>query len=303
MPLLYFIDGYIMKSFKTICPSCHGDNFYITPNNGMGYCFDPSCHYMEKENKGYSKKRIRSDNVAEIRDYYSIAARYYHSSLDTKALNFLYARGFNDHTIQDRLIGYCPTGTSPIYRDPIAKEAGLADMRHNAFLADRIVFPYFKNRGTIIDIRGRAIDPEEEIKYKSPFNDSCYRGATYPYNHDLRDNKVVLISEGEIKADIATQIGFNCLALPGMGSWRNSLIQEDQQFIIVFDSQLDMRGVNAAIKKAAKHLDDPLIATLPLLGKNKMDVDTFILARGETMFADIINQAITYSVWESLQTW
>lgn len=269
----------------------------------MGYCFDPSCHYMEKENKGYSKKRVRSDNVAGIRDYYSIVAKYYHSSLDTRAVNFLYSRGFNDHIIQDRLIGYCPTGTSPIYRDSIAKEAGLADMHHNAFLADRIVFPYFKDKETIIDIRGRAINPGEEIKYKSPFNDSYYRGATYPYNHDLKDSPRVIITEGEIKADLACQIGFPCMALPGMGSWRNSLIQENQQFIILFDTQVNQREVIAAIRKAVKHLEDPFIATLPLMGAKKIDIDAFILRYGKDMFSNIIDMALPYKVWESLQRW
>jgi len=290
-----------MKGYKTTCPVCGGNNYWYTPNNDMGHCFSPSCKYTEIHGKHAIKKRVRSDSVIEIRDYYKLAAMYYHSSLDTRAISFLHERGFTDSTIQDRQIGYVPPGKSPMYKDPIAKEAGLADAKNSAFLADRVVFPYFKNKDTIIDIRGRAIDQNEEIKYKSPFNDSYYRGAIYPYNYDLRNNARIIITEGEIKADIACQIGFPCLALPGMGSWRHGFIQEDQEIVILFDTQENQREVIAAIRTIAKHIDNPFIATLPLLGKKKIDIDTFILRYGKDIFAGIINTAIPYTTWNTLQ--
>lgn len=293
-----------MRSYKTNCPRCNRHTFYVTPWNETGYCFSPSCHYLERNNTFAPKKRIRSDNVHEIREFYTMAAKYYHSCLTKESLQFLYKRGFNDDTIKDRMIGYVPCGRSPIYRDSIAKEAGLGTRENGAFLGGRVAFPYFKTKYTIIDIRGRSIDPNEDIKYKSPFQDSFYRGAVYPYNYDLRDNARIILTEGEIKADIAFQIGFPCMALPGMGVWRSGLVQEDgQQFIILFDTQENQKEVIAAIRKVVKHLDDPLIATLPLLGGKKIDIDVFILQYGKEIFTSVIDSAIPYTKWDRLQAY
>ena len=95
------------RSYKTECPKCGKDNFYVTPRNGMGYCFSPTCHYVERDGKAYTgKERVRSDNVDEIRALYYTAAHYYHSALNTQARNFLHARGFTDETIK-RLLTAC----------------------------------------------------------------------------------------------------------------------------------------------------------------------------------------------------
>ncbi len=293
-----------MKSYKAICPSCGDDNLYVTPNNGMAYCFNPSCHYTEFNGKATIKKRVRSDFVPEIRGLYKELTTYYHSCIDNKARTFLYLRGFNDSTIQNLSIGYCPHGKLPIYRDPIAREAGLVDKHGNAFLGGRIVFPYFKDAETVTDIRGRTIE-DDDVKYKSPFNDAVYRGAIFPYNYHLHTGKRIILTEGEIKAGIAYQYGFPTLALPGISSWRTGLLQEDdQEYIIVFDNESKpnvQREVILAIRKAAQYLIDPKIAVLPLMGKKKTEIDTFINEHGPHVFKGIIDNALNYKQWDELQ--
>ncbi len=295
------------KSFKTTCPKCGGNNFYVTPYNQMGYCFSPECHYTERNGKSLShQQRIRSDNVNEIRAFYTSAANYYHSSLTPEATAFLYNRGFNDTTIQSLKIGYCPPGKSPLYKSPIAKEAGLATMDNSAFLANRITFPYFKDISTVTDIRGRTIDPNEELKYKSPFGDVYFRGAIYPYNWHLRNEKRIVLTEGEIKADISYQEGIPTMALPGIGTWRKGLVQDDdQEFIIVFDNESKphvQREVIAAIRKVYKELVRAKIAVLPLLGDMKAEIDTFIRKHGGALYRSILDNALDYNTWNSLQT-
>ncbi len=295
------------KSFKTTCPSCGHESFYVTPQNGMGHCFRSECWLTEFNGNAKRKDRVRSDNVQEIRAVYKELAWYYHSSLDTKARSYLHGRGFTDKTIEELQIGYCPIGTLPIYRDPIAREAGIATMKSEAFLGDRITFPYFKDKNTVTDIRGRAIDPNEELKYKSPFGDVIFRGAIYPYNYHLRNNTHIILAEAEIKADIAYQLGYAAMGLPGIGSWRPGFIQEDRQRVtIVFDNESNpdtQRNVIHAVRKVAGELIKPYIAVLPIFdGEKKAEIDTFVNKHGGELFASVIDNALDYRTWNSLQT-
>lgn len=271
----------------------------------MGYCFRPTCHYTEFNGKVNRKQRIRSDNVAEIRKIYKELTWYYHSCLDDTVRLYLHQRGFTDKTIEELQIGFCPSGTMPIYRDPIAIEAGIATMKYEAFLANRITFPYFKTTDVITDIRGRAIDPHAELKYKSPFGDVVFRGAIYPYNYHLRNNKHILLAEAEIKADIAYQLGYAAMGIPGIGSWRSGFVQEDNQRVtIVFDNESNpdtQRDVVAAVRKIAGELIKPYIAVLPIFsGEKKAEIDTFILKHGGELFSSIIDNALDYKTWNSL---
>jgi DNA primase len=295
-----------MQSYKTTCPSCGKESFYVTPHNGMAHCFRPTCKLTQFNGESKGRVRVRSDNVPEIRAIYKELAWYYHSSLDSNARTYLHNRGFTDKTIDELQIGYCPNGTLPIYRDPIAKEAGLATAKNEAFLGDRITFPYFKSKDVITDIRGRAIDPTEELKYKSPFGDVIFRGAIYPYNYHLHNHKRIIIAEAEIKADIAYQLGYATMGLPGIGSWRSGFVQEDnQEIIIMFDNESNpdtQRDVIAAIRKVAGNIIKPKIAVLPIFeGEKKAEIDTFINKHGGTLFKSIIDNALEYKVWNSLQ--
>lgn len=295
------------NSYKTTCPMCGHESLYVTPNNGMAHCFRPVCKHTEFNGNMARKERVRSDNVNEIRAIYKELAWYYHSSLDKRARTYLHKRGFTDKTIEELQIGYAPEGKLPLYRDPMAKEAGLATMKDEAFLGDRITFPYFKDANTITDIRGRAIDPNVELKYKSPFGDVIFRGAIYPYNYHLRESKHIIIAEAEIKADIAYQLGYAAMGLPGIGSWRTGFVQgERQQVTIVFDNESNpetQRSVIAAVRKVAGELIKPRIAVLPIIGGEiKAEIDTFVNKYGGALFASVIDNALDYPTWNSLQT-
>jgi len=294
-------------SYKTTCPSCGHISLYVTPHNGMGHCFRPVCKHTEFNGSVARKERVRSDNVPEIRQIYKEAAWYYHSSLDEKARAYLHQRGFTDKTIEELQIGYAPVGMLPLYRDPIAKEAGIATTKHEAFLGDRITFPYFKDANTITDIRGRAIDPNEELKYKSPFGDVIFRGAIYPYNYHLNASQHIIIAEAEIKADIAYQLGYAAMGLPGIGSWRPGFVQNEKQRVtIVFDNESNpetQRSVIAAVRKVAGELIKPYIAVLPIFdGEKKAEIDTFVNKYGGALFSSVIDNALTFKEWNRLQT-
>jgi DNA primase len=290
-----------MSGYKELCNECGKDNLYITPHNGMQYCFTPGCNYRHIDGRGIQKKRIRSTYINDIRTYYKIMAEYYHSNLDRKSLDYLYSRGFNDSMIEKQKIGYCPKEKHTLYNTYIAQEAGLLAYDGTSFLGDRIIFPYFKDKNTVVELRGRSID-KDPLRYKSPFGDSYYRGSDYPYNYQLHNARRVILTEGEIKANIALQLGYNTMALPGMGIWKQGFKQsEDQEVIILFDSQKDMQSIRKAIDNVAARLLDPKVATLPLMNQAKMDIDIFIIQYGESLFATIIDAALPYQEWKALQ--
>lgn len=288
-------------SYKTNCPVCPGHNFLITEDNGMGYCFN--CGHLTYNNEHYDQKpKERSPYVDQIRVLYAQVAQYYHSALDGKARLFLINRGFTDETIQKLKIGYAPEGTNPIYKTTIAQEAGIATYAATAFLAGRVTFPYFYDEHTIIDIRGRSIEQNDDLKYKSPYHNVYYRGADYIYNNHLTTAKEIILTEGEIKADIAVQNGFPTGAFPGMLSTRIFNQQPDQKVILLFDSQKnDQMNINRAINRQAQKLQNPFIATLPLMGKPKQDIDSFILNYGCTTFKIVLESALPYNEWRQLQ--
>jgi hypothetical protein len=279
--------------------------FYITESNGVGYCFRASCHHLEINGERKYEKKKRSDKITEIRDFYSKVAQYYHSCLDARVLAYLHQRGYNDQMIKQQMIGYCPNGKHPIYKNNISIEAGLADKECRPFLSDRIIFPYFKNDTVITDLRGRTLDSNEELRYKSPFGGAYFRGAIYPYNHKIAATaKQLIITEGEIKTDIAQQYGFDCIGIPGITSWRSGFMQqENQQIIILFDTEYNkdtQLDVFVSIKKISQHIDNIRVAVLPLQQGKKSEIDTFILQYGANIFRSILDNAIDYTTWFNL---
>lgn len=214
---------------------------------------------------------------------------------------YLHARGITDALIDRFQVGYAPSGHTWLYELPEAREAGLALTSGEATLANRITFPYFYN-GEIVDIRGRTLNPREEIKYKSPYHPAYYRWADYPYNaNDLAAVRPV-ITEGEIKTILSVAAGVPTIGLPGMLSWKPAI--KLRRAVILFDSQKDpriRRYVQLAIDKAAREISDPYVATLPLHGRDKTDIDDYILMYGERAYReDVVNLAVQYDTWRQL---
>lgn len=289
--------------YKIECPACGGGNLYVTPQNGLSYCYN--CQYWHREGEYEARDIKRSDHIDDIRAYYTRMAHYYHECLTKEALTFLYGRGFDDATIQALKIGYVPEEKSVLYKQSIAREAGLSTYDGKSALCKRVVFPYMVEDGTVTDIRGRSLDPLDELRYKSPYGSAHYRGADYPYNWQLQCNKPdkIIITEGEIKAAIGYKFKYPIIALPGMTTWRSGLkLDRKQKPIIIFDNQKNnRRDVIKAVQKVAAHLHEPLVGTLPLMGNTKMDIDTLIITCGVSMFDMVIDTAIQYEEWLDFQ--
>jgi hypothetical protein len=304
------------RGYKTVCPSCRGRDLWVTPENNTCYCWE--C--------GVSYKMVRSlDDVQEdtrtfvhkafdtkaIRSAYGEAADYYHSCISKEHEVFLRQRGITQESINFFKIGFCPSGTAPMYLTETAKDAGLANRKGEPWLAERIVFPYIAD-GEITDIRGRSIHGEDP-KYLSLYHRSEQRGALYPYNYDAAlkksfETKVLILTEGEIKAVVADRLDFAIMALPGMLSYRSGLVaQPGIKMVVVFDNssdQADRIRVDRAIARMTTRLPAFSVVTLPLLGEHKMDIDAYLLhdKGGKDRFQYYVDNAINYTMYKRLRS-
>lgn len=284
-------------NYKTTCPRCGGNDFYVTPHNGMGYCFH--CTYLEKNGDAKEVTQL-TYSIEAVRNAYKYLADYYHSSLTDTARTYLNSRGFDDTTIQKLKLGYIPEECPKMLDKALARDTGLF-VDGKSVLSGRISFPYLVGEA-VTDIRGRSLDKTNPVKYKSPLGSSETRGALFPYNFDDSTDAHV-VTEGEIKAAISSQAGVPAVALPGIVSWRPRVRCGVKQ-VIVFDSTTNRstREITfRAIDNLANKLVDPYVAMLPLRGHDKMDIDTYILTYGEDEYRLLIHNALPYTEWAKLQ--
>lgn len=285
--------NWCFMNYKTTCSQCNGSNFYVTPANGMGYCFN--CGYATFNDDNRAVSQTRYENVPALRALYTTLANYYHSCVD-QVRGYLHNRGVSDIEIARYKIGYCPPGTNFMYHDAHSQAAGIARRDGTAFLAGRVIFPYFAN-GVVTDLRGRAIDSSVEPRYLSPYGGAFYRGADYPF---LWKEGAVVITEGEFKALAIQRSGFDAIGVPGILSIR----PKSRFHVVCFDSDSNPKSVSdvqRAILRIARLNPGVKIATLPLTsGESKMGADDYIDKYGAQAFRRVINAALPLDKWKRL---
>jgi len=282
--------------YKAICHRCNKKCLYVTPENGKSFCF--ACRYFHSSGKAIEKKRYT--DIHALRNVYTEIADYYHACLGPKQRKYLENRGITDHTIQRMRIGYTPIGYDKRYTNPLAREAGLTVDGYSGWLADRIVFPYKGTDNTTWDIRGRILE-QQEPRYLSLKGSAYYRGADCVYNLSAMQGDYYVLTEGEIKAIASQQVGVPCIAFPGMTSYRTVIERVDQRRIVCFDNQQDARYVHDAIIRLAQRIGTNIyVATLPLRGETKQDIDSYIHRYGAEAYREVIHNALPFEYWFQL---
>jgi hypothetical protein len=292
-----------MAAQRTTCPACGKGNFTIW-DNGSSKCWN--CGASGKNTNVTVKPLRRSKYIPEIRNLYKELSSYYHSCLTTEARHWLYARGVSDYSINTLKLGYCPDETNPIYKSHIAKLAGLVTKEgYKPVLGGRVTFPFLVD-DYVSDLWGRTLDKNNPLRYRGPNFSSYSRGADHAYCHNLAYKHTaferVVITEGLIKAVVSNQYGIATKAYPGTTAYRNSTPpMQGQKQVICFDSQVDhRRELLTAIKREADRYPDPYIATLPLRGGKKFDLDDYILKCGIDDYRRVIDGALDYKTWKTL---
>lgn len=271
-----------MSGYKTICPQCGGDNLYVTDHNGMQYCFN--CAFFKKDVDIVTAPQMRGP-IAKIRNEYESLTRYWHGNVGY-VRKYLHSRGITDESIERFKLGYAPKGKHPLYN----KDNGIYLQ-----FEDTITFPYIY-KGTVYDIRARVMD-DRLPKYTSPHGSRFYRGADYPFN---MDDAVYphLLTEGEIKAIIATQFGYRCVGFPGITSQYSKYVPS--KYHIVLDNQKNHRQeLNRATIRWATYGLDPYVITLPLGEHDKIGLDDYLLMYGKEKF-ELLYPGVPFHEWRNL---
>lgn len=279
-----------MSGYKTTCPDCHGNNFYVTPHNGIGYCFN--CSYTERDN---TREHIptRYTDITGIRQLYTELAHYYHACVDD-ARDYLHSRGITDQDIETYNIGYCPSSAHKLYADDHAVAAGIVKRDGSPFLANRVIFPYL-NSVYVTDLRGRSLDPNDEIRYLSPYNGSFYRGADYPF---LWSDQPSILTEGEFKAIAMRKIGLRAIGVPGIRSIRPKSVFD----MVCFDSEVNPKSradVHNAILRIARQYTNIKVITMPQSDR-KMGADDYIQEFGADSFHRLVRSALPIETWKHI---
>lgn len=299
------------NNFKVTCPDCNGHNLYITLGNGLAFCFNCFISYTLEGYERNTKKKIQQiqSTVTEVRNAYRKLRDVYQERMTKEHIDFLQRRGIAPEITQEFGVGFCPEYAMREYDYQAFKDAGVTDFHGYPSLGNRLVFPYEAD-GDVTDLRGRTWVGEEP-KYRSPFLPSVIRGAWYPFNWDraivkAQEHKVLIITEGEIKAIAADHL-FPIVALPGMNSWRRGLVPDPSwRVIVLFDNDARRKNrldIDRAIRRVSERIPRVHVATLPLLGEQKMDIDAFLIhpQGNERRFTEIVQDAIPYAEYAQLR--
>lgn len=294
---------FIMQNYKADCPKCNNDNFYCTPHNNKGFCFN--CGYFAWLDKSKIKHvpLRRSKDMPAIRSLYTELAQIYHSNLQPAHRAYLIKRGLTDRSIVEYRIGYCSEDILPQYASKIAKAAGIATKENKPFLAGRIIFPYYCG-GIVTELRGRSLEEHAERRYSSPYLSTYFRHADFPFNYDVSQTDTLVVTEGEIKTIISQQAGFNTIGLPGINVWKSGFtIQPYQKIVICFDNPR-VKGryeLIQAIEKIALKTSRAFVAVLPLgAGEDAQQIDTYVSKYGVAAYRAVIENALSFKKWRNL---
>lgn len=290
------------STYRTTCNQCGGSNNVVWNNDGHSYCYN--CGAYQGKSTAEVKIVKRSPHIKLIREFYAELSEAYHKNLRDEHYIWLFKRGISEHSIKTLKIGYCGDGYIPLYASKIVTESGIYYNSHITHKG-RIVFPFISEYG-VTDIWSRSITADDTVKYKGCFSPAFRRGSDYMYMHDAcykpDAHKRIVHTEGIIKAVIANQYGIPCIATPGTLSNRPGTTPlAGQEQIICFDNQIDhRRELITAIKKRAEQYINPKIATLPLRGNSKADIDQYILQFGIDDYRRVVESALEYDVWKQL---
>jgi len=257
----------------------------------------------ENDNEVRVQKQKKDRILSLNRD----AARFFHTMLQAEegkeALAYLAGRGLSPQTIKRFGLGFAPDSWDKLLKQMTAAgytkqellDSGLALPNKNGGIYDRfrnrVMFPIFDARGSVIGFGGRVMDGGEPKYLNSPetivFNK---RRNLFALNlaKTSRGERMIL-AEGYMDVIALHQAGFDC-AVASLGT---ALTQEQARLIARYKSEVviaydaDNAGVNAA-NRAIELLKEAGVAVKILRIPGAKDPDEFIKKFGRDKFERLL---------------
>jgi hypothetical protein len=170
-----------------------------------------------------------------------------------------------------------------------------------AYPGNQKLVPYFAGYARCPE--QRASEDAEAYEHRRESWAKCCGPKGYSsqvYGVIPKGSPLLIITEGQLKAEAARQAGFHCIGLPGIGAKPGPVAtqcrnHEVRRAVILFDSQaesqeiVDLQADNLA-RELLKAQIPTYRAILPLEGE-KSDIDSFLAAHGPTAFEDVLREA------------
>lgn len=270
-------------------------SFMVSPDKGIAYCFgchqggDIFKFYMTVEKVDFGEaihdladrvglsidqksaqySSAQKDEKERMRALLRETQSFFSQQISTQATaqNYLNQRGLTPSTISQFGIGYALDSWQALY-DHLLKNnftlaeqlaAGVAiqgdkDTGHDKF-RDRIIFPFYGDRGDIVGFTGRALTNENQPKYlNSPetilFHKSSFIYGLYQAKSSIKAARRVYVVEGQVDCLSCVQAGLlNTVAVSGTAFTPRHLEilrRQADSLIFIFDG--DQAGKNAALR-------------------------------------------------------
>jgi len=314
------------QEYEFLCPLCQEEHhLHVCLSKGVYLCVTPGCSNRGKIEDLIGKTNfVRTPRKDQINTH--LLEEVYSSIVEHGKLRDLHRKWLLDRGVKDpdRFNLVSTDGLLEIlmalFTTKELKEAGLLTEKSGRLGAagviagGRVLFPYsnpFGNR--FIYGRSRAVNQDNKaVKYLSP---TGVPGTTMMWGwNNIKDNTPhILVTEGEIKAIVATELGFSCIGLPGMTAGHHYFAKACKLHgiplvTILFDTEVEVSALGVpkqvAVDREARSLAKELvsagitayIAKLPA-DKEKMDIDTFVKREGANAFKallDVINSGVRY---------
>jgi DNA primase len=201
-------------------------------------------------------------------DAASAAAAWYATALaaEPRALTYLQARGFTPDLVTEWSLGYARgAAVAECGADPdILVAAGILGRPERAAvgrelydpLSSRLIIPLHDSYGRTVAFAGRALNPEQQPKYKNTHDTPIFRKADLLYGYHRAANLSrgatgpVYLLEGQLKAIAAIAAGNPAVAPGGTGLAPRQialLARLDRPIAVVPDP--DAAGAKAALRR------------------------------------------------------
>ncbi|WP_061994963.1 DNA primase [Clostridium sp. ATCC 25772] len=264
---------------------------------------------IEVEEKGVINKE-KKDKFERMKKLNVDAAKFFFANLrkNTKSMNYLRNRKIEDKTMNRFGLGFALDNWQDLrnylknkgYSDNEMEQLGLIikspkNNYYNRF-RNRIIFPVFDHRGTVIGFGGRVLDDSKPKYLNSPETPLFYKGTNlYGLNFAIKDDfkKTIIMVEGYMDCIALYQEGIKgVVATLGTALTENQaklLKRYADKVIIAYDAD------NAGQKATARGLEilkkvglEVRVLSIP---KGK-DPDDFIKKYGKSAFEKLMDDAL-----------
>ena len=255
----------------------------------------------------------KTNKFQDLLDIYALSQKFYQNNINTelgkKAKQYLYDRDLDDKIIKEFGIGLSLKDKdlltkllkSKKYSDETLIRSGLVNENNyelNDVYRNRIMFPLYDLKGSVIGYNGRVYNGELENKYINSKETDIFkkRELLYNYHRAKEESRVkhqIIVMEGPMDVIRAYKIGIkNCVATLGTAFSKEHamlLRKLSNNIILCFDGDsAGLKATNSAILELEALGITPKIVRL----ENNSDPDEYIIKNGKDAFLSKINNPL-----------